>query len=130
LLAQDRDTRLEVGRLDVGDETPLEAVAEPVLERLEELGRTVGGQHDLLVGVVQCVEGVEELLLRLRLALEELDVIDQQYVDIAVAALEAVLAVVTDRVDELVRELLRRDVPHLRAGVEGTYVVADGVQQV
>src|SRR5690606_14006839 len=101
LLAQDRDTRLEVGRLDVGDETPLEAVAEPVLERLEELGRTVGGQHDLLVGVVQCVEGVEELLLRLRLALEELDVIDQQYVDIAVAALEAVLAVVTDRVDEL-----------------------------
>ena len=34
--------------------------------------------HDLLVGVVQGVEGVEELLLRLLLALQELDVVDQQ----------------------------------------------------
>ena len=53
------------------------------------LGAPVGGEHDLLVGVVQRVEGVEELLLGLGLALQELDVVDQQHVDVAVAALEA-----------------------------------------
>ena len=130
LLAQDRDPGLQVGRLDVGDQAPLEPVAQPVLQRLEPLGRPVGGEHDLLVGVVQRVEGVEELLLRLLLALQELDVVDQQHVDVAVAALEAVLPVVADRVDELVGELLAGDVAHLGAGVEAAHVVPDRVQQV
>ena len=130
LLAQDRDPGLEVGRLDVGDQAPLEPVAQPVLERLEPLGRAVGGQHDLLVGVVQRVEGVEELLLGLGLALQELDVVDQQHVDVAVAALEPVLPVVADRVDELVGELLAGDVAHLGPVVEAAHVVADGVEQV
>ena len=74
--------------LHVGDQAPLEPAAQPVLEGLEALGRAVGGEHDLLVGVVQGVEGVEELLLRLGLALEELDVVDEQHVDLAVAPLE------------------------------------------
>ena len=94
------------------------------------LGGAVGGQHDLLVGVVERVEGVEELLLGLGLALQELDVVDQQHVDVAVAPLEPVLPVVADRVDELVGELLARHVAHLGAGVEAADVVADRVQQV
>ena len=94
------------------------------------LGGAVGGQHDLLVGVVEGVERVEELLLGLGLALQELDVVDQQHVDVAVAALEAVLPVVADRVDELVGELFARDVADLRAAVEAADVVADRVQQV
>ena len=39
--------------------------------------------------VVEGVERVEELLLGLRLALEELDVVDEQHVDVAEAGLEA-----------------------------------------
>ena len=130
LLPEDRDAGLEVGRLDVGDQAPLEPVAEPVLEGLEPLGRAVGGEHDLLVGVVEGVERVEELLLGLGLALQELDVVDQQHVDVAVAPLEAVLPVVADRVDELVGELLARDVAHAGAVVERADVVADGVEEV
>ena len=38
---------------------------------------------------VELVEGVEELVLGPRLALEELDVVDQQRADLAVALLEA-----------------------------------------
>ena len=41
-LAQDREARREVGRLDVGDEPGLEALAQAVLERLQvaaEAGR-------------------------------------------------------------------------------------------
>jgi hypothetical protein len=55
---------------------------------------------------VQRVEGVEELLLRLHLAGEELDVVDEQDIDVAVASLEVGGLVVTDAVDEVVGELL------------------------
>ena len=51
-------------------------------------GGQVRGDHDLLAGVVQGVEGVEELVLRLLLAGEELDVVDEEHVDVAVEALE------------------------------------------
>ena len=81
LLAQDRDPGLQLGRLDVGDQAPLEPVAQPVLQGDQLLGRAVAGDDDLLVGVVQRVEGVEELLLRLLLVLQELDVVDEQDVD-------------------------------------------------
>ena len=93
-------------------------------------GGPVGGDHDLLVRVVQRVEGVEELLLGLDLALEELDVVDQQDVDIAVPALELGRLVVADRVDEVVGELFAGDVPDPGPGVEAADVVADRVQQV
>src|SRR5690625_4607698 len=111
LLAEDRDPGLEIGRLDVGDEPPLEAVAEPVLECLEPFGRAVGADDDLLVRVVQGVESVEELLLGLDLALEELDVVDEEYVDVAVTTLERRGAIVADGVDEVVGEFFATDVP-------------------
>ena len=62
----------------------------------QQLGRQVAGDDDLLVGVVQRVERVEELLLGLHLALQELDVVDEQDVDVAVAALERCRLVVAD----------------------------------
>src|SRR5690606_13866937 len=130
LLAQDGDARLQLGRLDVRDQPPLETVPQPVLQRHQLLGRPVAGQHDLLVGVVQRVEGVEELLLRRLLVRQELDVVDQEDVHLAVALAEAVALAVADGVDELVGELLRADVPHARARVEAARVVPDRVQQV
>ena len=130
LLAEDGDAGLEVGRLDVGDQAPLEPRAHAILEVRQLLGRQVGGDDDLLVGVVESVEGVEELFLRLDFSAQELDVVDEQDVDVAVAALEAGRLVVADAVDELVGELLRADVPDARALVEGAGVVADRVQQV
>ena len=46
--------------------------------------------------VVERVEGVEELVLRALLAGEELDVVDQQHVDVAVALAELEDALVAD----------------------------------
>ena len=88
-LAQDRDARGEVGRLDGGDEPGLEALAQAVLEGVEVAREAVGGQHQLAAEVVQGVEGVEELLLGLGLRREELDVVDEQDIGVAIAALEA-----------------------------------------
>ena len=53
------------GRLDVGDQAGLEALAQAVVERVEVARQPVGGEDELAAGVVQRVEGVEELLLGL-----------------------------------------------------------------
>ena len=67
----------EVGRLDRHGQAPLEPVAEPLGQRGELGGKVIGGDHELSAALVEGVEGVEELLGGSRLALEELDVVDQ-----------------------------------------------------
>ena len=129
-LAQDRQARAEVGRAHVADQAGLEALAQPVLERAHVARQPVGGQHELGAGRVQRVERVEELLLRLGLALEELDVVDEQQVDAAVGGLERVDAVVVQRADEVVRERLDGRVADGQPVAVGRDVVGDRVQQV
>ena len=130
LLAQDRDAGLQLGRLNIGDQTPLEAGPQPVLQCRKLFRRAVRRDDDLFVRVVQRIEGMEELFLSAFLAFDELDVVDQQDVDVAEAAFERCGAVVTQRVDEVVGELLGRDVldPHAREQL--LRVVTGGVQQV
>ena len=129
-LAQDGQARAEVGRLDVADQAGLEALAQAVLERAHVARQAVRRQHELGAGRVQRVERVEELLLRLRLALEELDVVDEQHVDAAVGGLERVDAVVMERADEVVGERLDRRVADGQPVAVGGDVVGDRVQQV
>src|SRR4029078_1317248 len=74
-LAQDREARREVGRGDRGDEAGLEARAEAFLERRESARWPVARQDELAAGLVERVEGVEELLLGLHLGGEELHVV-------------------------------------------------------
>ena len=98
--------------------------------RGDRLRRPVGGDHDLAAAAVQVVERVEELLLELLGALEELDVVDEQHVDLAVAAFEAGHALRAHRVDELVHHRLGRDVADALAREQLAHVMADRVQQV
>ena len=72
--------------------------------------RGVAADDDLLGRVEERVEGVEELGLRALLAADELDVVDQQHVDVAVALAEVEDALVAERVDHLVHEPLGRHV--------------------
>ena len=92
--------------------------------------RPVGAHDDLAAGLVERVEGVEELLLDPLLVLEELDVVDQQHVVGAVALLEALDPLVAQRVDEVVHERLRGDVAHGHVRRVRADVVRDRVQQV
>ena len=87
---QDREAGLELGRLDVGDQAPLEPGPQPVLEARDLLRRPVRREDDLAAGAVERVERVEELLLELLAAFQELDVVDEEDVDLAVAAPEGV----------------------------------------
>jgi hypothetical protein len=130
LLAQDCDAGLEVRRLDVGDEPPLEARAEPLLQGRDLSRRTVRRDHQLAAGLVDRVEGVEELLLDPLLVLEELDVVDQEQVVGAVALLEALDPLVAEGVDEVVHEGLARHVAHGELALMLADVLRDRLQEV
>jgi hypothetical protein len=118
-------------RLDVGDEAPLEARDQALLHLGDLLRVDVARHDDLPIRVIERVERVEELFLRLLAAREELDVVHQQDVAVvAVAVAELVDAVVLQRPDELVREALGREVEHARVRVVLEHAVPDGVHEV
>ena len=129
-LAQDGQPGGEVRGSDVGHETGLETLAQPFGDSIELAGEAVGGEHELATALVERVEGVEELLLGLGLAGQELHVVDEEHVDVAVGLLEGVERALAQRRDEVVGERLDGRVAHLRAAAEGLDVVADGVQEV
>jgi hypothetical protein len=122
--------RLEIRRLDVGEQAPLEARAQTRFERLDLFGRAIARDHELLLRFVQRVERVEELLLGLFFALEELDVVDQENVDVPVAIAELDRLVVLDRDDEFVGELLARHVDDVRIGIGGDDAMTDRMHEV
>src|SRR4051794_10140884 len=130
LLPEDRDARLEIGRLDVRDEAPFEPAPEPFLERGDVARRPVARHDDLRAGLVERVEGVEELLLDALLVLEELDVVDHQDVVGAVALLEPLDALVAERVDEVVHEGLARHVADGEVRRVLADVLGDRLEQV
>ena len=116
--------------LNVGDEAPLEARPQALLDFRNTLRRRVAGEDNLFSRLVEVVEGVEEFLLGPLFARDELNVVDQQKVDRPVARAEGGRAVVADRIDELIGEVLGREIDDQRAGKQVNRPVADRVEQV
>ncbi len=130
LLLEDGVARLVAGRLKVDVQPALESASQAVGEVAELAHRPVAGEDHLLVRVVERVEGVEELLLRLRFLLQEVDVVDQQHVGVAVLRLELVRVLLADRLDELGGEVLRGHVDDLHVVHLVVDRVADGLDEV
>jgi len=129
-LVQNREAHLDVGGLEIGHKSPFEAGHQAMLEILDFAGGTVAGENDLFVRFVKRIEGVEELLLDPFLAGEELDVVNQQHVRLAIFLPKLHQLVVLDAVDVFVGELFGGDVGDTRAFAIGDDVLSDGVQQV
>ena len=82
------------------------------------------------MALVERVERVEELLLRAVAAGEEVDVVDDQQVDVAVAMAELVHVAGLDGVDELVDEAVAGQIEDARRRLALEHLLADGLQQV
>src|SRR6056297_2155836 len=73
---------------------------------------------------------MEKLFLRLDFSAQELNVVNQQHIGFTVAALECRSLVITDGVDELIRELLGTHITNVRALVQGSGVVTNRMEKV
>ena len=129
-LLENGEARLVVRRLDLLHHAALEARDETRLNCRQILRRDVGRHHDLLVRLLQSVEGVEELLLTLLALLEELDVVHHQQVHLSVAVAEGLDVAVLEVVDEFVQEDFGRQVADVERGVLPLEFVADGLHEV
>ena len=76
--------RFNVRRLDIRHQSALEAAHKTVVEQAHLDRRTVGGDDYLVSGLVNVVEGVEKFLLRGLLAGDELDIVNEEEVNVAV----------------------------------------------
>ena len=88
LLVEDRHLGFEVGRLDVHHQAPLEARAQAFHQAGRIIGRRIARDDDLLLVLVELVEGVEEFFLRALLAGEDLNIVDQQHVRRAIVPMK------------------------------------------
>ncbi len=118
----------------------------PQVKRLRSRSSTPGSsagslsevEHDLLVRVVERVEGVEELVLRAVLVRQELDVVDEQDVGRGPVARAELLhraaagraLLVHHRADEVGDELLAGDEADRPVGVLAMDLVPDRLQEV
>src|SRR5262249_56345481 len=128
LLLEDGDASLEVRWLDIGDQAPFEARAEALLDVGDLFRRGIRGEDDLAMTLVQVVERVEELLLGAFLAGDEVDVVDQEEIDVAVLGAEFCGSVVTDGVDQLVGEALGGEVEKPLCWIQAGKMGADRKQ--
>src|SRR6185312_2030731 len=78
LLLKDGDLSFQVWRLNVGDQSPFKAAAQAVFDFRQFLGRAVAGYDDLLHGLMQGVESMEEFFLGTLFLRQKLDVVNQQ----------------------------------------------------
>jgi len=103
---------------------------QPLFDVGDLFGRTIAADDNLLLGIVQGVEGVEKLLLCPVLAGQELNVIHQQDVDVPVPFAKQQHLVVADTIDQLIHEPLGGHVDQLGLGSFQQDIVADRVHQV
>src|SRR5216683_520043 len=108
LLLQNGYAGFEVRRCDIGDQTGLEAIAQPLFESRNIAWKLIRSQHDLMAVRVQRVESMKEFLLGALAAGQELDVVKYHCVDAAELVLELAHPVASQRADELVHENLGR----------------------
>ena len=129
-LLQNGDLGFKVGRLDIGNESPLEAAAETVFDFGQFFWRTVTGDYDLLHRFVQSVKCMEELFLGPFLLCQKLDIVDQQYVYIAELVAEGRHLVIAQRVDHFIGKLLAGDIADGRLRRPPLYFMPDSLHQM
>ena len=129
-LAQDRELQGRVRRGDVDLEPAFEPFLEPAVKERHGGWRAIRGEHQLCAAVDDRIDRVEELLGGLVLSFQELDVLEQQDVHLAVAPFEGRQVRALEGGHELAGERLRRRVADLESADAERDVVADRLDEV
>src|ERR1700730_7993557 len=124
------DLCLKIGWLDIGDEAPFEARAQPLLDGGDFLRWAIRGDHDLFLLVVESVERVKKLFLGPLARGNELNVIHHEDVHVPEPVAEGGHAFEADRSDDLIREFLRADVGEAHGRVAPLERMTDRLHQM
>ena len=81
---QNGNARFKIRRLNIGDKPPFEARPQSVFYIGYFLGRAIGRENKLFVGLAHIVESVEQLFLRTGFFGYKLDVVNHKYIDATV----------------------------------------------
>lgn len=122
--------RFNVRRLYIRHQSALKAAHKTIVEQAHLNRRTVGGYDYLVTGLVNVVEGVEKLLLRGLLAGDELDIVNEEEVNVAVFHAKFLARALFDGLQQLICELIALYVGNFRAGIVLADILADGQQQM
>ncbi len=104
--------RGEIGRFQRADQPARQPRYELRAQTAQFGQRSIRGKHELPSRPHKRVDRVHQLDQRRLLAAEELHVVDQQQFDVANLATKVRRSGVANRVDELIRELLSREIDH------------------
>ena len=107
---ENRYACLKVGRLDVSREAPLETGYEAVINTLQFFRCPVAGKNNLLTHMVKCVEGVKENILGFLLSGEELNIVDDQDVNIAIDVRKFTNLILLNGFNEVHSKFFTRDI--------------------
>ena len=81
LLVQNGFAGFDIGRLDIDGKAPGKTAYQTVRKVLDFGGGSIGGQHDLLAGLMERIENQEEFVLGFVFAGPVLNIVNQQDVD-------------------------------------------------
>ena len=130
LAVQDVHAQLGVGLFHLGNQSARESGDETLGHSLEVNGRTVAGQDDALAVAEKVVEDVEEGLLCLRGSHPLLNIIDNKHVDGLIERDEIVGAILHHRIGILHLEQSGTDIEYTLLGIEFLGTHTDGIDEM
>ena len=120
----------ELRGLNIHDDAAGKPRYETILKSLDFLRLTIAGHNDLAPAVAQLVEHLEKLRLCLQLSGEELNIVDEQYVNSIIFFTELIRIFFADGTDEFVREIHAGDIEHALIGMICEDLMTDRVHQM
>ena len=130
LVLQHTKAQFKVGRVQVYDQTGLEARTNAFFKISDIRRRTISRNNDLFALVDQSIERVEEFVLRAFFARNELNIVHHEHVNRTEQLFEADRVFFAQRLDKAVHELLSRQIQHAQVRLAGLKFPRDGLHEV
>ncbi len=128
---EDGDPGFDVGRFEIGDQSPFEAGAETLFQVRNFFGRTVAGNDDLFLAVIEMIERVKKFFFGSLSSGQIVDIIHQEYIDTSVFLSKIQNFSVLKMIDEIIHEFFCCDIEDFEAdGLSRMNMMSDGVHQM